>query len=67
MDKNVDFSKMSNSEINIKIMGYDNEYNAKKSKIINLVHDLEDLDYLYIKANEELKKRGFLKDERVET
>lgn len=63
MNRNIDFSKMSNSEINIKIMGYDNEYEVKKSKIIDLVHELEYLDYLYNKAKEELKKRGVLSDE----
>ncbi len=52
MNRNIDFNKMSNSEINIKIMGYDNEYEVKKSKIIDLVHELEDLDYLYNKAKE---------------
>ncbi len=62
MDRNVDFSKMSNSEINLKIMGYDNEYEVRKSKIIDLVHELEDLDFLYKKANDELKKRGVLND-----
>ena len=60
MNKNIDFSKMSNSEINLKLMGYKNEYDIKKNKIINLVHELEDLDFLYIKANEEMKKRGVL-------
>lgn len=63
MDRNVDFSKMSNSEINLKIMNYTNEYDINKTKIINLVHELEDLDYLYNKANDELKKRGVLNDE----
>ena len=62
MKKKVDFTKLSNAEINIKIMGYENEYNVKKDKIVSLVHDLEDLDALYIKANEELQKRGVLKD-----
>jgi hypothetical protein len=62
MNRNIDFSKMSNAEINLKIKGYDNEYNVKKDKIIKLVHELEDLDYLYIKANDELKKRGVLSD-----
>lgn len=62
MNRNVDFSKMSNSEINIKIMNYDNEYEVRKSKIIDLVHELEDLDFLYNKANDELKKRGVLSD-----
>jgi hypothetical protein len=63
MNRSIDFSKMSNSEINIKIMGYDNEYEVKKKKIIDLVHELEDLDYLYNKAKAELSKRGALSDE----
>jgi hypothetical protein len=63
MDRNVDFSKMSNSEINLKIMSYDNEYDIRKSKIIELVHELEDLDFLYRKATNELKKRGVLSNE----
>lgn len=63
MDRNVDFSKMSNSEINLKVMSYDNEYDIRKSKIIELVHELEDLDFLYRKATDELKKRGVLSNE----
>jgi hypothetical protein len=43
-------------------MGYENEYNVKKDKIIALVRELTELDELYIKANEELQKRGVLKD-----
>lgn len=62
MDRNVDFSKLSNAEINLKIMGYDNEYNIKKDKIIELVHELEDLDVLYRNAKDELNKRGVLND-----
>lgn len=60
MDRNIDFSKMANSEINLKIIGYENEYEIKKNKIMKLVRELEDLDYLYIKATKELKKRGVL-------
>jgi len=63
MNRNVDFSKMSNSEINLKVMSYDNEYDIRKSKIIELVHELEDLDFLYRKATDELKKRGVLSNE----
>ncbi len=62
MKEKVDFTKLSNAEINIKIMGYENEYNAKKSKIISMIGDLQELDTLYIEANEELQKRGILKD-----
>lgn len=62
MAKIDDFSKLTNAEINLKIKGYEDEYNVKKSQIVTLVHDLEELDKLYIKANGELKKRGVLKD-----
>lgn len=60
--KKVDFSKMSNADINLKKMGYDNEYKVKKNKIMELINDLIELDTLYIAANEELKKRGVLSD-----
>jgi hypothetical protein len=62
MKKKIDFSKLSNAEINLKIMGYENEYNVKKDKIISMVEELQVLDKLYIEANEELKKRGVLTD-----
>lgn len=63
MEKDIDFSKMTNAEINLKIMGYNNEYDTTKEKIVKLVGRLQELDKLYIKANEELKKRGVLNDE----
>jgi hypothetical protein len=62
MKKKIDFSRLTNSEINLKIMGYENEYNVKKDKIISLVEELQELDKLYIAANDELKKRGVLTD-----
>jgi hypothetical protein len=62
MDRNIDFSRLSNAEINLKIMGYDNEYKVKKDKIIDLVQELEDLDFLYKKAKNKLNKRGVLND-----
>ena len=62
MKKKVDFSRLTNSEINLKMMGYENEYNVKKDKIIALVGELQELDKLYISANDELKKRGVLTD-----
>lgn len=63
MEKDIDFSKMTNAEINLKIIGYNNEYDVTKEKIVKLVGKLQELDKLYIKANEELKKRGVLNDE----
>lgn len=62
MKKYIDFTKLSNAEINIKVMGYTNEYNHKKSEIIKLIGELDELDELYIKATDELKKRGVLSD-----
>lgn len=63
MEKDIDFTKLSNSEINLKLMAFDNEYNSKKSKIIEMIRELEVLDKLYIRGKEELKKRGALSDE----
>ena len=63
MKAKVDFTKLSNAEINLKIMGYENEYNVKKGKILEIVAELQELDALYIEANNELKKRGVLNDE----
>ena len=34
MDRNVDFSKMANSEMNLKVMSYDDEDDIHKRKII---------------------------------
>ena len=62
MKEKVDFTKLSNAEINLKIMGYENEYNVKRDKIITLVNDLQELDALYNEAKEELSKRGVLTD-----
>jgi hypothetical protein len=62
MKKDIDFSKLSNSEINLKIMGFTNEYNIKKGEIIRMIGELEELDKLYNKAKEELDKRGVLND-----
>ena len=58
MKNDIDFTKLSNSEINIKMKSF--EYNVKKSKILSLINDLQELDYLYIKAKGELEKRGVL-------
>ena len=49
---------MTDSEINLKLIGFENEYNDKKGKIIELVHELEKLDKLFIAAQDELNKRN---------
>ena len=63
MKEKIDFNKLSNAEINLKILGYENEYNVKKDKIMKMISELQELDRLYIEANNELKKRGILSDE----
>ena len=63
MEKNIDFSKLSNADINLKLMALDNEYESKKSKIIEMIGELEALDKLYISGKNELNKRGVLNDE----
>ena len=60
MKNDIEFTKLSNSEINIKMNSFDDEYNVKKSKILSLINDLQEFDYLYIKAKGELEKRGVL-------
>ena len=60
MNRNIDFTKLSNAEINIKLMGYSNEYETKKGKIMELIHELEDLDFLYNEGKNELNKRGVI-------
>ena len=62
MDKELDFKRLSNAELNLKKMGYDNEYRMKKNKVIELIGELAELDKLYIALNEELKRRGVLSD-----
>lgn len=62
MKKKVDFTKLSNAEINLKKMGYENEYNIKKKKVAELIDELKELDILYIDATNELKNRGILSD-----
>ena len=63
MDKETDFSKLSNAEINLKLRGYENEYEVRKNKVMEIVYELGTLDELYRKGKEELKKRGALSDD----
>lgn len=58
--EHIDFSTLTNSEINLKMKGFEDEYNIKKGKIISLIADLKELDDLYIAAKAEIEKRGSL-------
>jgi len=48
--------KISNEEIKLKIKSLENEYEIKKTKVINLINELSELDEEYIKLTEELNK-----------
>lgn len=62
MDRDIDFSKLSNAEINLKLRGYGNEYETRKNKVMEIIYELATLDELYRKGKEELNKRGVLSD-----
>lgn len=57
-DKKTKFSLMSNAELNIRKKALEDEYDAKKSEVINIISRLEELDKEYIELKEELDKRG---------
>ena len=48
--------KISNEDIKLKMKSLEEEYEAKKSKVIELIHDLTRLDDEYLKLEEELNK-----------
>lgn len=58
--KKTDFTQLSNSEINLKLKGFENEYITKRDKIVKLVHELQELDEIYNEGKAELNKRGLL-------
>lgn len=58
-----DYGKMKNAEINLKIKGYRDKYEACKVKVQNLIEEMKGLDQEYNKALRELSKRGVLNDE----
>lgn len=48
--------KISNEDIKLKMKSLEEEYETKKNKIIELIHDLSRLDDEYIKLEEQLNK-----------
>ena len=56
----IDFTSMTNAELNLKIMAMENEFEAKKMQIVKIVERMKELDKQFVDANEELKKRGLL-------
>jgi len=55
--RNIDFKNMSNNEIGIEMKNLENEYEATKVKISELISKMKELDELYLKGKEELSNR----------
>lgn len=53
------FKNYTNSELNIKLKTLENEYEAYKTKALNIINNMKKLDIEYIKVQDELKKRKF--------
>ena len=58
--KKIDFTQLTNSELNIKLKGFENEYDVKKNRILQLIDELKELDEMYITAKNELNSRSIL-------
>lgn len=54
------FSDMSNSEIKIKLIEMENEYESIKNNVIKQMERMEELDKNYLNGKNELKKRKVL-------
>jgi hypothetical protein len=53
----MDYNKLSNSELKLKLIDFENEYEALKSKIRDNVARLDELDKLYNEVKDLLNKR----------
>lgn len=55
--RKIDFKNMSNNEIGIELKNLENEYEATKIKIADMMNKMKELDALYLKGKEELNNR----------
>ena len=55
--QSVIWSDMSNTEIRMKMSSLEEEYEAVKNKINNLLNTLDYLDEVYLKGRKELERR----------
>ncbi len=55
--ENINFNILSNSEIKIKLIELENEYDATKNKIRDLVDKMNNLDKVYTEGKTLLDKR----------
>ena len=51
------FQKYTNSELNLKMKSLENEYEANKHKILELISEMQKLDIDYAEAKREIENR----------
>ena len=57
--KNTDnYKEFTNAELNIKLKSLENQYEANKKKVLDLINEMHELDVNYQKVKTELKNRS---------
>lgn len=56
--KTIEYSKLSNADINIKLKSLEDEYETIKTKVTKQLQRMEELDKLFLEGKSELQKRG---------
>lgn len=56
--KTIEYSKLSNADINIKLKSLEDEYETIKTKVTKQLQRMEELDKLFLEGKTELQKRG---------
>ena len=55
------FQNYTNSELNLKMKSLENEYEANKHKILELISEMQKLDIDYAEAKREIENRRLAK------
>lgn len=57
--KNTDnYKEFTNAELNLKLKSLENQYEASKKKVLDLINEMHELDVNYQKVKAELKNRS---------
>jgi t-SNARE complex subunit (syntaxin) len=57
--KNTDnYKEFTNAELNLKLKSLENQYEANKKKVLDLINEMHELDVNYQKVKAELKNRS---------
>ena len=57
--KNTDnYKEFTNAELNLKLKSLENQYEANKKKVLDLINEMHELDVNYQKVKTELKNRS---------